>query len=240
MGQEAYCTKHFVGTYNGKFMNGGKSMGGYSLYNRSPARFVIPIPDAIPSAEAAPMLCGGVTVYNPLKNNGAGPGKKVGVIGVGGLGHFAVLFGKALGADKVVAISRKKSKADDALKLGADQYIATDDDADWVQDNAKTLDLIICTVSSSKVCSPDRDYARIPADGVEGRCLSANILSCSALEESSFKWAFPMAVFYLSLFPSSSVVPRLGVPSLAVRVRSRKCSISLPRRASIHGSNSAR
>jgi alcohol dehydrogenase (NADP+) len=151
MGREAYCTKHFVGTYNGTFMNGGKSMGGYALYNRSPSHFVIPIPDAIPSAEAAPMLCGGVTVYTPLKNNDAGPGKNVGIIGVGGLGHFGVLFAKALGTDQVVAISRKKGKAEDALKLGADLYIATDDDPDWAKNYARTLDLIICTVSSAKV-----------------------------------------------------------------------------------------
>jgi alcohol dehydrogenase (NADP+) len=153
MGREAYCKKHFVPTYNGKHLNGAKSMGGYGLYNRCPAHFVIKIPDAIPSEEAAPMLCGGVTVYSPLKDNGCGPGKTVGVIGVGGLGHFAVLFAKALGADKVVAISRKASKAEDALKLGADKYIATDDEPDWAEKYKGTLDLIICTVSSPKVRS---------------------------------------------------------------------------------------
>lgn len=97
------------------------------------------------------MLCGGVTVYSPLKKNGCGPGKTVGVVGVGGLGHFAVLFAKALGADKVVGISRKASKKDEVLELGADQYIATDDDKNWSVDNARTLDLIISTVSSPKM-----------------------------------------------------------------------------------------
>lgn len=152
MGLEQYCSK-FVPTYDGIHLNGGKSYGGYALYNRCPAHFVVKIPDSIPSSQAAPMLCGGVTVYSPLRNNGCGPGKRVGIIGVGGLGHFAVLFAKAMGADKVVAISRKASKSADALKLGADSYIATDDDPDWAKNNARTLDLIISTVASSKVCN---------------------------------------------------------------------------------------
>ena len=97
------------------------------------------------------MLCGGVTVYSPLKKNGCGPGKTVGVVGVGGLGHFAVLWAKALGADEVVGISRKASKRDEVLKLGADKYIATDDDEDWEKKNARSLDLIISTVSSDKM-----------------------------------------------------------------------------------------
>ncbi|KAG9511778.1 GroES-like protein, partial [Aureobasidium melanogenum] len=103
------------------------------------------------SAHAAPMLCGGVTVYSPLVRNGCGPGKTVGIVGVGGLGHFGVLFAKALGADRVVGISRKNDKRDDVLKLGADKYIATGEDKDWASENARTLDLIICTVSSEKM-----------------------------------------------------------------------------------------
>ena len=76
---------------------------------------------------------------------------QVGIVGVGGLGHFGVLFAKALGADEVVGISRKASKKDEVLKLGADRYIATDDDKDWDKTNARTLDLIVCTVSSDKM-----------------------------------------------------------------------------------------
>lgn len=151
-GNEPYCGTHMAGTYNGNYMNGGKSYGGYAIYNRAPSHFVIKIPDAISSAEAAPMLCGGITTYSPLRHNGCGPGKKVGVIGVGGLGHFGIMFAKALGADKVVAISRKDNKKEDALKLGADEYIATDDDPEWAAHHARSLDLIVSTVSSSKVC----------------------------------------------------------------------------------------
>ncbi|KAL3480874.1 chaperonin 10-like protein [Aspergillus californicus] len=156
---EPYCTRHFAGTYNGQYLNGGKSYGGYALYHRSPAHFVIRIPDAVSSAAAAPMLCGGVTVYSPLKHYGCGPGKAIGIIGVGGLGHFGVLFAKALGADKVVAISRKSNKRADALKMGAESYIATDEDGDWLAKNRRSLDLIICTVSSSKM--PISDYVSL-------------------------------------------------------------------------------
>jgi alcohol dehydrogenase (NADP+) len=118
-----------------------------------------PIPDAIPSAEAAPMLCGGVTTYSPLKDNGAGPGKRIGIIGIGGLGHFGLLWAKALGCDKVVAISRKSNKKADALKMGADAFIATDEDKGWVQNNQNSLDLIVCTVSGPNL--PLVDYLEL-------------------------------------------------------------------------------
>ncbi|KAF4212490.1 hypothetical protein CNMCM8980_000924 [Aspergillus fumigatiaffinis] len=150
-GMEQYCGHGMVGTYNGVHYNGDKSYGGYALYHRAPSHFVVKIPDAIPSAEAAPMMCGGITLYSPLKHYGCGPGKKVGVVGIGGLGHFGILFAKALGADKVVAISRKANKREDALKLGADEYIATDDEPDWAKTHNRSLDLIVSTVSSSKM-----------------------------------------------------------------------------------------
>jgi D-arabinose 1-dehydrogenase-like Zn-dependent alcohol dehydrogenase len=93
------------------------------------------------------MLCGGVTTWSPLKNNGAGPGKKIGIIGVGGLGHFGLLWAKALGCDEVVAISRSNNKKEDALKIGATKYIATSEEG-WHKKNARSLDLIVSTVSS--------------------------------------------------------------------------------------------
>ena len=154
-----------IGTYNGKYPDGSKSYGGYSDYCRVPSHFVLKIPDAIPSEEAAPMLCGGITVFAPLKKNGCGPGKKVGIVGVGGLGHFGILYAKvlftcsvkmekrltcleALGADNVTAISRSAAKKEDAMKLGAEKYIATNDDKDWATHHARSLDLIVSTVSS--------------------------------------------------------------------------------------------
>lgn len=152
-GLEQHC-RHNTNTYNSKFANGDKAYGGYATYARVPGHFVFKIPDGIDPAEAAPMLCGGVTSYSPLRDNGCGPGKKVGIVGFGGLGHFGVLFAKALGADKVVAISRKSNKKEDALKMGATDYIATDEDADWAKKNAGTLDLIVSTVSSPKMPLP--------------------------------------------------------------------------------------
>jgi alcohol dehydrogenase (NADP+) len=94
------------------------------------------------------MLCGSITVYSPLVRNGCGPGKKVGIVGLGGLGHFGVLFARALGADKVMAISLKASKRVDALEMGADLYISTDKDKNWAKTHARSLDLIVSTVSS--------------------------------------------------------------------------------------------
>jgi alcohol dehydrogenase (NADP+) len=150
-GLESYCPKGNVGTYNGKYPDGSKSYGGYADYCRAPSHFVIKIPDGLSLAEAAPMLCGGVTVWNPLKHNGAGPGKRVGIVGIGGLGHFGLLWAKALGCDEVVAISRTSAKADDARKMGATKFIATDEDDAWAKKNARSLDLIVSTVSSPKM-----------------------------------------------------------------------------------------
>lgn len=86
-----------------------------------------------------------------MKYHECGPGKTVGIIGVGGLGHFGVLFAKALGADKVVGISRSSDKKDEVLKMGADEYIATSEEEDWAKKHNKRFDLLISTVSSSKV-----------------------------------------------------------------------------------------
>ena len=148
-----------VGTYNGQYPDGSKSYGGYADYCRAPSHFVLKIPDAIPSDEAAPMLCGGITVFAPLKKNGAGPGKKVGIVGIGGLGHFGLLYAKALGCDEITAISRNSHKKQDAMKMGATKFIATDEDKDWAAAHARSLDLIVSTVSSPKM--PLQEYLQL-------------------------------------------------------------------------------
>jgi alcohol dehydrogenase (NADP+) len=150
-GLEQYCSKGLIGTYNGKYKDGSKSYGGYADYCRAPAHFAVKIPDGLSLAEAAPMLCGGVTAWSPLKNNGAGPGKRVGIVGIGGLGHFGLLWAKALGCDEVYAISRTSAKAADAKKMGATKVIATDEEEKWASKNARSLDLIVSTVSSPKM-----------------------------------------------------------------------------------------
>ncbi|GFF29630.1 hypothetical protein IFM61606_10393 [Aspergillus udagawae] len=150
-GRENYCHVHLTGTYNSRYLNGDKSFGGFGRYHRAPSHFVFKVPDGLPSAHAAPMMCAGVTTYSALKRNGCGPGKNVGIIGIGGLGHFGILWAKALGAEKVVAISRRSNKREDAVRLGADEYFATEEDADWAEDLKMALDLLICTVSSSQM-----------------------------------------------------------------------------------------
>jgi alcohol dehydrogenase (NADP+) len=149
-GFENHCPNS-VNTYGSIYPDGkSKSYGGYANYNRTPSHFVFQIPEKIPSEHAAPIMCGGITLYSPLKNHGA-KGKRVGIVGLGGLGHFGVLFAKALGAKEVVVISRSHAKEDDAKKLGADRFIATADDK-WDQgSNASSLDLIVSTVSSDKM-----------------------------------------------------------------------------------------
>ncbi|KAI4869037.1 NADP-dependent alcohol dehydrogenase C [Hypoxylon rubiginosum] len=159
-GLQSYCGNETINTYGSIYPNNeGKSYGGYADYNRTNGGFVVKIPDGLDSAVAAPMLCGGVTMYSPLKSYGCGPGKTVGIVGVGGLGHFGVLFAKALGASKVIGISRKSDKRDDALKLGADEYIATGEEKDWETKHARSIDLIVCTVSSEKM--PLEGYLRL-------------------------------------------------------------------------------
>ncbi|KAA8645589.1 hypothetical protein EYZ11_001797 [Aspergillus tanneri] len=164
-GQENYCTR-ITGTYNGRYADKSKSYGGYATRWRGPAYFVFKIPDALPSAEAAPLLCGGVTVFAPLQKYGAGPGKLVGVVGIGGLGHMGILFARALGCDRVVAISRTSSKRKDAVDgFGADAFIATDEEPKWARTYSRTLDLILCTVDAPDM--PLTQYLRLlKMDGV--------------------------------------------------------------------------
>ncbi|CZS90116.1 probable cinnamyl alcohol dehydrogenase [Rhynchosporium agropyri] len=143
---ETYC-RHQLDTYGAKWPETGViSQGGYSSHVRTHEHWVFPIPDGLPTNKAAPMLCAGLTAYSPLVRNGAGPGKKVGIVGMGGIGHFGLLFSKALGAE-TYAISRTHSKEADAKKMGVDGFLATVD-KDWNKEHIMTFDLIVCTASS--------------------------------------------------------------------------------------------
>ncbi|KAH9909565.1 zinc-binding dehydrogenase [Xylariomycetidae sp. FL2044] len=157
-GQENYC-RRATWTYMSPHYNGDKSYGGYATYHRTSGRSAFKIPDEIESKHAATMMCAGITMYAPLKHNGCGPGKKVGIVGLGGLGHYGVLLAKAMGADKVIAISRRSSKRSEALALGADDYLATQDDPKFFRKYQGSLDLVIATVASSK--APTGSYMKL-------------------------------------------------------------------------------
>lgn len=145
-GHEPYCA-HFVSTYGRPYADGFIGQGGYANYVRCLENFVIPIPDNIPSETAAPLMCGGITVFSPLYRHNCGPGKKVGIVGIGGIGHFGVILAKAMGAE-VYAFSRRQNKKEDALKLGADHYIATLEDENWVDGLYNKLDLVVLCANS--------------------------------------------------------------------------------------------
>lgn len=143
---EQFCVKGNVQTYNGKDYDGAVTYGGYSKQVVVREGFVCGIPEGIGLDEAAPLLCAGITTYSPLHQWGAGPGKKVAVIGLGGLGHMAVKIGAAMGAE-VTVLSQSLKKQEDGLRLGAKDYFATEDDATFEQ-LAGTFDIIINTVSA--------------------------------------------------------------------------------------------
>lgn len=143
--QENYCPKQ-IDTYGAEYPDGTVSMGGYSSHIRAHEYFTFKIPDNIPSDIAAPMLCAGLTVYSPLVRLGAGPGKKVGIVGIGGLGHFAVMWAKALGAE-VYAISHSPNKKEDALKMGAKEFIDTNEKG-WNEPYKFKFDFILNTADA--------------------------------------------------------------------------------------------
>jgi len=145
---EQYCPEQ-VDTYNAKFPDGVEAQGGYSSMIRTHERWVFAIPEKISSEEAAPMLCAGLTVYSPLIRNGTGPGKTVGIVGIGGLGHLAIQFAKALGA-KVIVFSHSPNKKEDALKLGADEFVATGE-KDFAKPYFDKLDYILSAADAANL-----------------------------------------------------------------------------------------
>ena len=145
-GQEQHCLQGNVGTYASIDRDGTVTQGGYSTQVVVVEDFVLKIPESIDPAAAAPLLCAGITTYSPLRHWGAGPGKKVAVIGLGGLGHMAVKLAAAMGAE-VTVLSQSLKKQEDGLRLGAKDYYATSD-PDTFQTLKGNFDLIINTVSA--------------------------------------------------------------------------------------------
>eukprot|EP00020_Sapocribrum_chincoteaguense_P007574 CAMPEP_0170738498 /NCGR_PEP_ID=MMETSP0437-20130122/4677_1 /TAXON_ID=0 /ORGANISM="Sexangularia sp." /LENGTH=349 /DNA_ID=CAMNT_0011076925 /DNA_START=64 /DNA_END=1113 /DNA_ORIENTATION=- len=142
---EPYCAKGMVGTYNGKDLHDGSvTKGGYSKHIVVRDHFVLTVPKSLDISRAAPLLCAGITMYSPLHHWKAGPGKKVAIVGLGGLGHMGVKLAKGMGAD-VTVISRSAGKEEDAARLGADRVlISTNEDA--LKEAERSFDLIIDTV----------------------------------------------------------------------------------------------
>jgi len=145
-GLEQFCEKGMIGTYN-SFEKDKKTptYGGYSKSITVKENFVLQIPKALSLAAAAPLLCAGITTYSPLMHWKAGPGKKVAIIGLGGLGHMAVKIAHALGAE-VTVLSHSAKKKEDALRLGANHFYNTSNQETFTNLNSR-FDLILNTVS---------------------------------------------------------------------------------------------
>lgn len=146
-GEEQYCLAGNTGTYGALDLDGTITQGGYSTHVVVTEGFVVRIPDGLNLDVAAPLLCAGITTYSPLHHWGAGPGKNVAIVGLGGLGHMAVKLAHAMGAT-VTVLSQSLKKMEDGLRLGADHYYATSDDTTFTE-LAGTFDLIINTVSAA-------------------------------------------------------------------------------------------
>ena len=147
-GHEQFCTTkpYTIWTYNSIGRDGLPTAGGYSQAITVEQDYVIGIPDEIPFDKAAPLLCAGITLYSPLKRWGAGPGKKVAIIGMGGLGHVGVQISAKMGAE-VVVISQTMGKKDDGLRFGASDYYATSE-PERLRELRGSLDLMVSTVAA--------------------------------------------------------------------------------------------
>ncbi|KUF98277.1 Acyl-CoA-binding domain-containing protein 4 [Phytophthora nicotianae] len=142
---ESYCDRAVL-TYNAKYEDGALAYGGYADYVRVSSAFAFKIPENIPSDVAAPLLCAGATVFSPLKHQNVKPGDRVGVIGVGGLGHLAIQFIRALGAVPV-AFSRSANKRQQILDLGAAEFYNLSDPED-AKKAANSVNTLILTADA--------------------------------------------------------------------------------------------
>ncbi|MEH7120367.1 NAD(P)-dependent alcohol dehydrogenase [Neobacillus vireti] len=146
-GEEQFCKKGVVVVFNSIGYDGELTYGGYSQKIVVKDKFVVRIPDSMDLAVASPLLCAGITTYSPMKNWNVGPGKKVAIVGMGGLGHLAVQYAHTLGAE-VTVLSQTMNKKEEAICLGADQYYATSDPATFTE-LVSRFDLILNTVSAN-------------------------------------------------------------------------------------------
>lgn len=156
---EQYCETGSTGTYGGTEKETGRpTQGGYSTQIVVNQHFVLRIPAGLNPAGAAPLLCAGITTYSPLREWGAGPGTRVGVVGLGGLGHMGIKLAKAMGAE-VVLITTSENKRGDAMRLGASDVIVSRD-ASQFKRHARSLDIILDTVSAPHSLAPEFDLLK--------------------------------------------------------------------------------
>lgn len=176
-GLQQYCLEGMTGTYNGYERNTEKiAFGGYSNYFVTDQDYAVKVPDNLDLAGVAPLLCAGITLYSPIKHWNVGPDKKVAVMGLGGLGHMGVKFAAALGAE-VTVLSHSESKRNDALKMGAKNFVVTKE-ADWNKELNKSFDLILNTVSADLDLEPYLNCLRTDGTlvviGLPGKPYSVN------------------------------------------------------------------
>ena len=151
--EEQFCQKHTAFTYNGTELDGKTpTQGGYSTHIVVKAKYAFRIKKGVPLARVAPLLCAGITTYSPLKRHNIGKGHRVGVVGLGGLGHMAVKFARAMGAH-VTVFSTSPGKERDAMKLGANDFVLSTK-AKHFEPLVGTLDFIIDTVSAKHDFTP--------------------------------------------------------------------------------------
>ncbi|GIP44664.1 dehydrogenase [Paenibacillus sp. J45TS6] len=178
-GEEQYCLNGKIDTYAAVDKYGQYTQGGYSTHIVVPESFVLKIPDNIALDVAAPLLCAGITTFSPLNHWGAGPGKKVAVVGMGGLGHMAVKIAHAMGAE-VTVLSQTLNKKEDGLQFGADHYYSSSDPESF-NTLSGYFDLIINTVSAK--IDMDAYFSLLTLDGTlvnvgaPGEPLSLNVMS---------------------------------------------------------------
>ena len=205
-GLEQYCELGATGTYAGtEKVIGGPTFGGYSNSIVVDQDFVLRIPSGMDLASAAPLLCAGITMYSPLRHWGAGPGRKVGIIGLGGLGHMGVKLSHAMGA-RTVLFTTSPSKVEDGRRLGADDVILSKD-AVQMRAHAASFDIIIDTVAAAHDLSPYFDLLKLDATMVQVGAPAQPL---------------PISVFSLLRNRRSFAGSSVGYPRL------RRCSISAP------------
>jgi uncharacterized zinc-type alcohol dehydrogenase-like protein len=176
-GDEQYCLNGYLNTFGGVDSDGRTTQGGYSTRIVVSEDYVVKIPESLALDVAAPLLCAGISTYSPLRHWGVGPGKKVAVIGLGGLGHVAVKMAHAMGAD-VTVLSQSLAKRADSMRLGADRYYATSDAATF-EHLRNTFDLILNTVAGTvdvnaylSLVAPNGSMVNV---GITGEPLPVNI-----------------------------------------------------------------